>query len=168
MARVGEQEPSARVWRRIRRDLEADKPPQQRLRLWWPSLVLQSVLTLALMTIGGVGLQTLLNTGTYTPAAQEATPSVTLVAAVEPGRPLVARVVFDESDKRLLRSLPRTVPAASPPTDTLSPAPIPVPRDAPPSAFSPEGRARKVMASSFALAVEDDNLLHSGPYRWHR
>jgi hypothetical protein len=68
-ARVDSQEPSGRVWARIRQDLAPRQvAPPRRLRARWPSLVAQSVLTLLLVMLGVAGLQTAQLSPTIVPA----------------------------------------------------------------------------------------------------
>src|SRR5512143_3742457 len=57
-ARVGSQEPSQRVWARIRQDLAPGRVPPRRFRARWLSLAAQSVLTQLLVMLGVAGLQT--------------------------------------------------------------------------------------------------------------
>jgi hypothetical protein len=67
-AQVDSQEPSGRVWVRIRQDLAPRQVPPRRLRARWPSLVAQSVLTLLLVMLGVAGLQTAQFSPTIVPA----------------------------------------------------------------------------------------------------
>ena len=55
---VGSQEPSERVWTRIRQDLAPGQVPPRRFRARWLSLAAQAVLTLLLVMLGVAGLQT--------------------------------------------------------------------------------------------------------------
>ena len=55
---VGSQEPSKRVWTRIKQDLAPGQLPPRRFRARWLSLAAQAVLTLLLVMLGVAGLQT--------------------------------------------------------------------------------------------------------------
>ena len=55
---VGSQEPSKRVWTRIKQDLAPGQLPPRRFRARWLSLAAQSVLTLLLIMLGVAGMQT--------------------------------------------------------------------------------------------------------------
>jgi hypothetical protein len=62
-ARVGRQEPPERVWKRVKLELRPDKSLPSRLRVHWLPVVIQSALTLLLVTLVGVVLQMDLITG---------------------------------------------------------------------------------------------------------
>ncbi len=55
---VGTQEPSGRVWARIKQDLAPSQVPPRRFRAGWLPLAAQFVLTLLLAMLGIAGLQT--------------------------------------------------------------------------------------------------------------
>jgi hypothetical protein len=56
-AQVSRQEPPKRVWKRIKLELRPDRSPPPRIQVRWPSVVIQSALTLLLVALVGVGLQ---------------------------------------------------------------------------------------------------------------
>jgi hypothetical protein len=167
-ARVGGQEPPGRVWKRIERELGAGKASSRRSRRPWSPLALQTVLTLLLMMIGGVGLQTLLNADRFTTLSEDLVPSVTVMVAVESRSPSSAIVNLEEADQRLLRSLSKYSLAQSATLEPASPPPISVPRDVPPNVFSPAGRARQVELTSLTVTAEERGFPRGGPYRWYR
>jgi hypothetical protein len=168
-ARVGDQEPPERVWKRIQGELEPAVPQQRRFRASWHPLVLQAVLTLLLMLIGGAGLQTLLNTASLVDeAADELRPSVTLAYEDERASHTNSLPISEEADVRLLRSLSRPGPEQQPEVETASAPPVVVPPDLPPRALVREVRARQVDLSRLGPPPEEQNRLQGGPYEWFR
>ena len=167
-ARVSGQEPPGRVWKRIERELGAGKSSSRHSRRPWSPLALQTVLTLLLMMIGGIGLQTLLNADRFTTAPKDVVPSVTVVVAIESQNLASAIVISDEADQRLLRSLSKYSLVQPPSVEEANRPPIPVPRDVPPSAFSPAGRARQAELKSLTFMAEERGLPRGGVYRWYR
>ncbi len=167
-ARVGGQEPPGRVWKRIERELGAGTASPRRSRRPWSSLALQTVLTLLLMMIGGVGLQTLLNADRLTTLSEDLVPSVTVVVAVESRSPSSAIVISDEADQRLLRTLSKYRLGQPDTLEEAGQPPVSVPRDVPPSVFSPAGRARQAELESLTFMAEERGLPRGGPYPWSR
>ena len=56
-ARVSDQAPSDRVWKRIETALEEDKLQSRETRFGWSRLVIQAVLVLPLVLVAGVGIE---------------------------------------------------------------------------------------------------------------
>ena len=192
-ARVSGQEPPDHVWGRIKADVEASNDPPPRLRQTrWSPLVVQAALTLLLVVVGGIGLQTLRSpvdirypTRAPLPSAttanveeQSVSPALVMVDDEAQLRSLSAPVpavssfaqwaeVDDQAELRSLRTPPK--PSAAHPIDN-EPASQPavwVPPDAPPNVFSPEGRAL-LAELSWPPPVEEQSGPRSGAYPWFR
>ena len=162
-ARVGGREPSDRVWKQIRLELEADRrPPPPRSRVAWSPLGLQVALTLLLVMLGGVSLRTLLGPNSLRDSFYETSPSGTLAYVRESVAPAVT--VFD--DKAELRLL-RADLGSRLETDSDILVPIVIPRDAPPNVLFSEGRVLDP-EPSLSLIVNEQNPIRSGPYPWYR
>ena len=167
-ARVSGQEPPDRAWKRIRAELESNKPPARRPRTLWSPLLAQAALTLLLVVLGGLGSQLLLYPESRLGNAPgTVVPSVTLVYVQEEITSPRLEVISDEADIRLLRKLPKSGPRALVVAQVSSRPPIFVPRDMPPNAFGPEGRVPKWLVAS-PFAEEKQTRLVSGPYAWSR
>jgi hypothetical protein len=169
-ARVSGQEPPRRVWKRIQRELKTgEQRTPRRFRSSWPYVALQAALTLLLMLMGSVGLQTLLNTASFEDnAAEELRPSVTIAYVDECTSSTDSLPISEESDVRLLRSLSRLSHERQSTSDATSAPPVIVPPDLPPRALIQEVRAHQVDLSHFGPPPEQQNQLQGGPYEWFR
>jgi hypothetical protein len=167
-ARVSGQEPPERAWKRIRAELESNKPPARRPRTSWSPLLTQAALTLMLAVLGGLGSQLLLYPESRLDnAPNTVVPAVTLVYVQEEVTSPRVEVISDEADIRLLRKLPKSGPGPLVVARVSSRPPLFVPRDVPPSVFSPQGRMRRSQLSSPFVGEEQARLV-PGPYPWSR
>jgi hypothetical protein len=163
-ARVGGQEPPEHVWKRIKLELEAEKsPPPRRVRMAWLPLAVQSALTLLLVMLGGVGLQTLLNPDAARDSSRNSLPSVATVYVDEDLVSPSQMEISDEDDLRLLKI--RSNSPSAPRTDTESNdnPPLKVPPDVPPHSLRPEGRLLESELSSPPRPVNERRLVLGGP-----
>jgi hypothetical protein len=162
--RVGKQEPPEHVWKRIKLELETDKPPQpRRLRMAWLSLAVQSALTLLLVMFGGVGLQTLLDPDNVRNSSRDSLPCVATVNVDEDWVSPSQMVISDEDDLRLLkiRSNSSTAPRAD--AGLNDNPPLRVPPDVPPRSLRPEGRLLEPEPSSLLHSANERRLVLGGP-----
>ena len=165
-ARVGGTEPPDRVWKQIRRELEADRRPSPaRPRVAWLPLGLQVALTLLLLMLGGVGLRTVLAPDLFHSSSRETFSSGTVIYLEERSSSSREVVNADDEDVHLLKTLSRTrsvsllqdVPSEQPP--------LVVPPDAPPHPSSAEGRllAAALSPPDYPVIAESRTVL-GGPY----
>jgi hypothetical protein len=166
-ARVSGQSPPDRVWKQIRQELEVDQPPPSRVRMPWSPVVLQAALTMLLAVLGGVGLQTLLNTGDVGYPTRVPAPSASVVQMEVPSASPVLAMDQDKDELRLLRAVPQPSPEQQVDNQAASQPPISVPRDAPPNVNSPEGRALKSEISG-PPEIAEHYPLRGGPYPWFK
>jgi hypothetical protein len=162
-ARVGGQEPPERVWKRIKLELETDKPPRpRRLRMAWLPLAVQSALTLLLVMVGGLGLRTLLNPDDVRNSSRDSLPSVATVYVdedlVSPGL-----VVSDEDDLRSLKNRSNSPSASRIDTGSNDNPPLKVLPDVPPRSLRPEGRLLEPEPSSLPYSANERRLVLGGP-----
>jgi hypothetical protein len=167
-ARVSGQEPPERAWKRIRAELESNKPLARRPRTVWSPLLAQAALTLLLVVLGGLGSQLLLYPASRLGNAPgTVVPLATWVPVQEEITSPKVEVISDEADIRLLRKLPKSGPGPLAVAQVSSKPPVFVPSDVPPSAFGPRGRIPKWLVAS-PFAEEGQTRLVSGPYAWSR
>jgi hypothetical protein len=149
------QEPPERVWKRIKLALDKDRSPPQRFPLPWLSLSMQPILTLLLVMLGAIGLQTLLNpvdvrNSSYDP--------LSVVATVDIGDRSASSnptVISEEQDLYLLKTQHRLM--------ARSDAEL---RDSPPEVPLIERQSPEVTASSFLPPLPESKLLKGGPYEY--
>lgn len=167
-ARVSGQEPSDRVWERIKTEMEADKsPPPRELRLSWPPIAVQVALTLLLVMFGSLGLQTLLSSGSEGGLSRDIASSGTGIYLEEGSASPPIAMLQDMAELRSLKARLRPRPTSEPDAESNSRPPIWVPRDAPPNALVREGPVLK-SEPSLSLVVKEQNAPRSGPYPWYR
>jgi hypothetical protein len=163
-ARVGGQEPPEHVWKRIKLELETDKPPRpRRLRMAWLPLAVQSALTLLLVMVGGLGLRTLLNPDDVRDSSRDSLPSVATVYVDEDLVSPSQMGISDEDDLRLLkiRSNSPTAPRAD--VGSNDNPPLRVPPDVPPRSLRLEGHLLESELSSPPRPVNERRLVPGGP-----
>lgn len=105
-ARVSGQEPPDRVWEQIKLKLERDQPAPQprRFRVGWSPLALQAALTLLLVMLGWVGLQTLLNPDGIRNSSHNKLPPVATVRVEERSASSNTAFIAEERDLYLLKT----------------------------------------------------------------
>jgi hypothetical protein len=162
-ARVSGHEPPEHVWKRIKLELETEKSPQpRRLRMAWLPLAVQSALTLLLVMLGGLGLQTLLDPDDVRDPSRDSLPSVATVYVdedlVSPGL-----VVSDEDELRLLKNRSNLPSASRTDIGSNDNPPIKVPPDVPPRSLRPEGRLLESEPSSLPHSANARRLVPGGP-----
>ena len=171
-ARVSQQEPPDRVWERIRLELETAKPaPTRRSQLRWGPLAVQAALTLLLVWLGGMGLQTFLTPDSVRRPTPDVLPSQSIVyvdeQAVSPG----VAIPDEEAELRSLKASARSRLALQANTEPDS-YPLEIPQDVPPNGLSPAGRALQSELAWLRLADEEQSRLpggpYHGPYQWFR
>ena len=154
--------------------------------------MVQAALTLMLVVVGGIGLQTLrspidiryptrapLPSATTTNVEQPlVSPAPVMVDDEAQLRSLTARfpsepsfgqwaVVDDQAQLRSLRTPPNPSAARQIDNESASQPPVWVPPDAPPNVFSPEGQAL-LAELSWPPPVEEQTGPRSGAYAWFR
>jgi hypothetical protein len=162
-ARVSEHEPPEHVWKRIKLELETEKSPQpRRFRMGWLPLAVQSALTLLLVMLGGLGLQTVLDPNNARDPSRNSLPSVATVYGdedlVSPGL-----VVSDEDDLRSLKNRSNSPSASRTDIGSDDNLPLKVPPDVPPRSLRPEGRLLEPGPSSLPYFANVKRLVLGGP-----
>lgn len=102
-ALVSGKEPPKRVWRRIKRALKNGKWLPRRFRIPWLSLTIQPILTLLLLTLGGIGLGTLLNLEGVCDSPGAPSPPVTRIQPQERPPAWSDVAISEERDLYLLK-----------------------------------------------------------------
>lgn len=168
-ARVSGQEPSDRVWERVKLGLEAEDSsvPERQFRIAWSPLLVQAALTLMLVLLGGIGLGTLLDSDDVLNPTRDIGPSQTVAYVADNSGALSAALLRDQAELRLLKTQWNPRPVSQPQAAEENP-PVWIPRDAPPNVLSPEGRALKSELTMWYLNAEQRNRLYGGPYPWYR
>jgi hypothetical protein len=149
------QEPPERVWKRIKLALEKDRSPPQRFPLPWLSLSMQPILTLLLVMLGGIGLQTLLNPVDVRNSSYDPLSLVATVDTDDRSASSNAAVISEEHDLYLLKTQRRLMVRS----ETES-------KDTPPDVPLIERQSPKVTSSSFLPPLQESNLLKGGPYEY--
>ncbi len=167
-ARVSDRQPPDRVWGRIKRALENEQAPPHRFKTRWSPRLVQAVVTLLLVLIGGAGLHTFLNPVHVRRSTPTPLPYMSMVNVEEPSVTQALVMFDDRAQLRLLKAYPRSRQESQPDTEPAGQPPLAVPRDPTPNVLSPEGRALMAEISLRRLAVEEQSRIHSGPYRWSR
>ena len=168
VAQVSGRQPPDRVWGRIKAVLEQEQAPPRRFKTRWSPMLIQAVVTLFLVLIGGVGLHALrspINLRRLTPTPL---PHVAMVNVEGPSATQALAMFDDRAELRLLKAYPRSHPESRPDAEPADQPPLAVPRDPTPNVLSPEGRALMVEITQRRLAVEEQSRIHSGPYQWSR
>jgi hypothetical protein len=161
-AQVSGKEPPNRVWKQIKAELQTDgSPPSRQSRVSWSALGIQAALTLVLVTIGGVAI---VGPNGLRGSVYDVSPSGTMAYVDERGVSPAAPNFDDQAELRSLKAASRSRPEAQPDAEPNDHPPLMVPRDFPPHAMSPEGRALESEFFMRRLAVEEQNLPRSGPY----
>ncbi|MEJ2555305.1 MAG: hypothetical protein P8186_03560 [Anaerolineae bacterium] len=163
-ARVSGHEPPEHVWKQIKLELESEKSPQpRRFRMGWLPLAVQSALTLLLVMLGGLGLQTLLDVDEVRDPSRNSLPSVATVYVDEdlasPGL-----VISDEDDLRLLKNRSNSPSASRTDTGSNDNPPLKVLPDVPPRSLRPEGRSLEPEPSTLFDSANERRLVFGGPF----
>jgi hypothetical protein len=162
-ARVSGHEPPEHVWKRIKLELDAEESPRpRRFRMGWLPLALQSALTLLLVMLGGLGLQTLLDVDDVRGPSRDSLPSVATVYVDEdlssPGL-----VISDEDELRLLKNHSNSPSAFRMDMGSNDNPPLRVPPDVPPRSLRPEGRLLEPEPSSLLDSANARRPVLGGP-----
>ena len=112
---LNQQVPPARVWKRIRAELDKDKSPPRRLQTTWLSLMLQPALTILVVVLGAIALGKLSDPSDIQikPSPDSPTPLAT-VYAEEELTALALAMLQDKDELRLVKTLSKPSPAGSP------------------------------------------------------
>jgi hypothetical protein len=149
------QEPPERVWKRIKLALEKDRSPPQRFPLPWLSLSMQPILTLLLVMLGGIGLQTLLNPVDIRNSSYDPPSLVVTVDIGDRSASSNPAVISEEHELYLLKTQHRLMARGDAESkDTPSEVPL-IERQSP-----------KVTSSSFLPPLPESKLLKGGPYEY--
>jgi hypothetical protein len=149
------QEPPERVWKRIKLALEKDRSPPQRFPLPWLSLSMQPILTLLLVMLGGIGLQTLLNPVDIRDSSYDPPSLVVTVDIGDRSASSNAAVISEEQDLYLLKTQCRLMAKSGAKS-----------KDTPPDVSPIERQSPKVTSPSFLPPLPESKLLKGGPYEY--
>jgi hypothetical protein len=164
-AQVSGKEPSNRVWKQIKAELQTDgSPPARGSHVSWLALAIQAALTVVLVTIGSIAIVN--PNGLRGPGYEDVAPSGTIAFVNQRMVSSNAPDFDDQAELRRLRADFGSQPVSQPNAVGDNP-PIVVARDAPPNALFQEGRTHEP-ETSLSLIVIEQNPKRSGPYPWYR
>ena len=165
-AQVSGKEPPNRVWKQIKAELQTDgSPPSRQSRVSWSALAIQAALTLVLVMIGGIGLQTVLDPDYVHYSSRDVSLSQTMAYVEEQSGSPDVPMFDDEAELRSLKAGLRSRPESQPDAHPNDRPPVTASPDVPPNMSRQEERAFG-SRSLLPLIVEVQDPLRGGPYPW--